>query len=277
MLRRREYLAEVWFTMHHSDDPNRQTTFLTCYLDDSGTDKKNPDAVVGGIVIDRTSSVPFDAEWMELLEEYKIKPYPKRTVRVLHMNEFGPHGKDNHLSLKERFELFTKGVATINKYKKYSVAGTLSKVTYDAIVIDEGQRAFSEYGFCFISCAFQNHVILEGEDYKEDMAYLLDEGNEHAQHILGAYQGIKEWQKDSPFHVGSLGFDDDEKWSTLQAADVVAWAVRRRMDRARFVDGYEPIQKVYGENHHQEIWKRHELKELSESLSAYVRTPNKRE
>ena len=42
------HLDDLWWLLHRSEDPNRRTALLTCYIDESGTDSNSTIAVVGG-------------------------------------------------------------------------------------------------------------------------------------------------------------------------------------------------------------------------------------
>jgi hypothetical protein len=80
------------------------------------------------------------------------------------------------------------------------------------------------------------------------------------------YKSMIEMQKQNmPLHVGSLTFAD-KNISALQAADVIAWAVRRRVSGISIGKGFQPISEIFSANHTEILWKDNYLKELSDGL-----------
>src|SRR5208282_5815408 len=144
----RGYLDDLWFVMHHSDDPERLTLAIVCYLDESGIDRLNPEvlnpqAVVAGIVMRREEFMRFDSDWDDILSKFKIKP-------PIHMKEFGEHGRHGHLRYHTREKLFKELVYIINRYKWYSVAVSLNHEQYNDLLSDKSKEEVSLYGLCFM-------------------------------------------------------------------------------------------------------------------------------
>lgn len=57
-------------------------------------------------------------------------------------------------------------------------------------------------------------------------------------------------EPDNFLGLGSLTFDKDDCVPALQAADVIAWAVRRRATGYEFNAGFEPIEATLNERGH---------------------------
>ena len=230
--------------LHHSDDPSAETFAVTCYLDESGTDLNGPVAVLGGLLLNKANCSDFDAHWANILNHYNIAP-------PLHMREFGPHGKHGHLYARARRGLFLGLVDVINFHKIISIAATLNHEQFKAYVPEKIPANVSMYGLCFTLCAFQNHRQAEHMEYKERIAFLLEQPSEHAGEIVEAHRAMIKWQESQEFHMGNIEFAD-KKISALQAADVVAWGVRRRISGKPFHRGFEPILDIFNPEHHLE-------------------------
>src|SRR5208282_627464 len=100
------HIEHLWWVMHHSDNPNK-LSLVTCYLDESGTDTNNPQAVVAGILFNKNNFMYFDKEWTDILSCYRITP-------PLHMNEFVQSGRFGYVRYKDRLNLFSDVVDLIN-------------------------------------------------------------------------------------------------------------------------------------------------------------------
>ncbi len=262
----REYSEYLWWVMHHSDDPDRQTLAVTCYLDESGTDSHNPQAVVAGILFNKQNFMYFEDQWVELLSRYQISP-------PLHMNEFVEKGRFGHIRYKDRFNFFSEAVDLINNCKIYSIAATLNKQEYEGHIHKEIRKSFSVYGFCFMLLAYINGCQARYMHFKEKIAYLFDNGAQHKNHIIVARDRILEWEKDQAFanNMGSLTFDGDVKISTLQAADIVAWGARRKISNIALHKGFEPIGNLFNAEHHLQYgWDSDFLKNFAQEINKIV-------
>ena len=106
------------------------------------------------------------------------------------------------------------------------------------------------YGMCFFLCAHLNHRLAKENRYAERIAFLMDSGNQYAEHVRVAHAVMqKDWKA---MNIGSLTFARDEEWSALQAADVIAWASRVKAQGNSFNNGYEPLDGLFNNAHAQE-------------------------
>jgi hypothetical protein len=237
------YLEHLWFVMHHSDDPERLTLAVACYLDESGIDQHNPLAVMAGIVLRRERFIRFDSDWNDILSKFKIDP-------PIHMKEFGKHGRHGHLDYPTRNELFTELAYIINRYKIHSVAVTLNHEQYNKMLSDKTKKEVSIYGLCFMLCAHQCFAMTQVNHYYGRMAFLMEEGNEFAEDVRRAHKGMMKMRKEGATYIsdGSLTFEPKEL-SPLQAADIIAWGVRRKVSNVPIIKGFEPIVRIFDGKH----------------------------
>ncbi|MGD0232397.1 MAG: DUF3800 domain-containing protein [Syntrophorhabdales bacterium] len=250
MLSRRDYLEGVWWVLHRSDDPDKKAVVMTCYLDDSGTDNQGPVAVSGGILVNKANFLHFDEKWTFLLDRYKVRDH--KDNRRLHMKDFRSTNK--HLSRREQRALFLGLSDLINSHKYISVAATLTHDQFKTLVHDEIKEHTGMHFFCFLLCAFHVHGQAEYMKFNERIAFLLEHQEEHEEEILRAHGQWIRRQEQQELHMGTLGFSD-EKFSALQAADVVAWGVRRQLSGLPFPFEFEPILDILRVDHLQDQWK----------------------
>lgn len=252
----RYYLEHLWFVMHHTDDPERLTLAVTCYLDESGIDRHNPQAVVAGIVLRRESFCLFDADWDDILSTFNV-------ASPLHMKEFGKHGRHGHLDYPTRDKLFKALAYVINRYKIYSVAISLSHEQYNNLLSDKSKKEVSLYGLCFMFCAHQCFAMAQFNHYYGNMAFLMEEGNQFAEDVRRAHAGMMKMRREGAIYIsnGSLTLEPKEL-SPLQAADIIAWGVRRNVSNVPIIKGFEPIITIFDEKHVQNKYSEELLKSI---------------
>jgi hypothetical protein len=256
-----EYLETLWWTMHHSDDPDRQVwTFdVRCYLDESGTHDASPYTVVAGLMLNRNNFISLGREWQQMLCERGIKV-------PIHMKQFGRDGNLGYLTESDRYLLFANIAGIINSHKIYSVAGVIDQKQYNEILILHKKKEMSPYGFCLMLLVYANHVEAINNKYKHDIAYLLSEVSEHKGQILDSHAEMIRLQEEEsiPFHVGTIAFGLPRKVPALQAADVISWGVLRRFVARPFDQGFEFIEHIINGDHHvQHLWEEKELQTLA--------------
>lgn len=250
--------------MHGSDTSDKQFPGIRLYLDESGgPDPNTPHAVVGGILINHSHLLHFEEAWRQMLKMHRIIP-------PLHMKEFGSHGRFAHVSHGCRRQLFMAVAQVINSHKIASLAATLSNEEYEANISAQIREKFSVYGMCFILAVVMNHKLALHKSYCGSVSFILDSGNPYKRHIVEAHAAMLDEQKNEFLNVGGLHFEDDEDLGILQAADVVAWGVRRRATGKPFEYAFQPIGEILKkENGHGEAdLKGHWMKDISEATMA---------
>ena len=236
---------------------------VNCYLDESATDGSTPQAVVGGVLLDRGGFVGFDMEWREFINARGLAP-------GLHIRDFGRKGRFSRVSNTDKSDIFADAVRMINQHKIYSVAATISHDKYRTILDLGTRQVMSVYGLCFILSAYENHRRAVFNKYTKNIGFILDSGNPYAGHVVGAHATLLECQKSEPLNVGSLTFDQDDNVTALQAADVVAWSVRRRLVGMPFNNGYEPLVGIFDEAHSEQSWDGDTLQPLAHELARVI-------
>jgi len=231
--------------MQHSDDPDREALAVTCYLDESATDGSTAQAVLAGLQMNRSYFLDFDDEWDGLLERYHLRP-------ALHMKDFGRHGRFSEMCECDIRSILEDACDLINSHKIYSLAVTLEHAEYQRIFDDRVKHYMSVYGLCFIATAYANHLLAAQNNYKGNVAFVLDSGNPYASHVLLAHGELKKARQAQSLNLGTLAFETDELVTPLQAADVIAWGVRRKATGYSFKGGFEPLERLLARNDHAE-------------------------
>src|ERR1700678_2465589 len=86
-----DYLDDLWFFLHHSEDEDRLVLGLTCYLDDSGSDDGSRMVTCGGPLMSRIDFKHFSARWAKMYERNQFAGYTLE--QPLHLSDFVGTGK----------------------------------------------------------------------------------------------------------------------------------------------------------------------------------------
>jgi hypothetical protein len=247
--------------MHReSDNPELETAAVRLYLDESGgSDPNTPHAVVGGMLITRQKFLRFEDAWNQMLDDHKIIP-------PLHMKDFGrPHGRFAKMSDCCRHELFLEVQELISSHRVGSISVSLSNADYRKFCPPEVVKVFSVYGMCFVLTAWGTQLIVQHNSYHQKIPIILDSGNPYAEHVRSSHANM---QKLAFPNIGSLTFADDKDFGILQAADVIAWAARRRASNISFGYGFCPLEIIFADpdRHKEAPWMEKWLKDLGDFL-----------
>jgi hypothetical protein len=211
---------------------------LTFYADESGTDSNSAVAVVGGLLLSPKGYFWLNMEWRHVQEKYGIST-------PIHMREFGSDRALGTVPAAARRCLLAELVRVINENKVASVAATLDSSAYKRVF--QGITKLSMYAACFAQLVMMNDAEASLSAHSECISYVLDRGNNHRSHLLEAQRQLApRWPS-----LASIDFADDSSSCALQAADVVAWSVRRKL-AGGFPSGYEALQALF-DRHHRDL------------------------
>jgi len=223
--------------MHHSNDPKRRAIALAHYVDDSGGDGRAKVAVMGGPVFAKKNFLSLSRQWIHALDFHKVKP-------PIHMKEFArPDGRLAYLTNDERHALFSDLVPIINQQKAHSLTVSVNNLKFQEFFPTEKFRGrFGASPLAFLWCMVLNHIIVkEHQDRMERMAYVLSDSPINVQ-MDDCYRFFRSYEnRIGADFTGSFTFDCPKRVDALQAADMVAWANRKKWLEEPFEDGFEPL------------------------------------
>lgn len=187
---------------------------MKAYIDDSNN--SGPAwLVLGGYIATAEAWAKFSDEWQEVLD---LSPRLKR----FKMSE--AHGQWSDEQWRERLPLF------YNLIKKYAVAAVSLAWPYDEhkVVFAGTGKAENPYHFAFTQIIKTLGDNSERMGLGSEIEFVFDKGN--SERIANAWPDFMDNQP--PGIRAKFGarpqFADDEKALPLQAADFIAWMVRRK-------------------------------------------------
>ncbi|MCX6634203.1 MAG: hypothetical protein NT090_03830, partial [Acidobacteria bacterium] len=222
--------------MHHPTDPRRRTVATAYYVDDSGSEETTKLAVVGGVLLVQRSFFSFHYEWSRIAGLHKVQ-------LPIHMKEFArPDGRLACLNDSERRALFTDLVYLTNKNKVYSLTTAVSNLEFQQFFPPARFRGLiGPAPLAFLWCMILNHVIIADHERMGKMAYIVDKSHLSAQ-MTDCYNFWTSYEtRGEEECTGSLTFERASEVCALQAADMIAWANRKRHLGQEFIDGFEPL------------------------------------
>ncbi len=242
-----EYIDNLWFFLHHRERDDDLLLGLTCYFDDSGTDDGSPFVTIGGPLLSRIQAKEMSRKWAQLIQSNKLEP-------PLHMKDFVGHGKLSTWPREFKRGLFRDACRIVNEHKLYSVSISISRDEFNhELAEDVRSDLIGPYAMAFFTAvaltqgACQKTVLLKDSR----IAYLVDRGAAHSEQLDAAHKVISDIEKKSgQGNTGTLGFETDDSCAPLQAADMIAWAARRRQLDGSFSPGFEPLEDVLAETEH---------------------------
>jgi hypothetical protein len=93
----------------------------------------------------------------------------------------------------------------------------------------------------------------------------MDGGNSHTHHVVRAFRALKKARQLQEYNLESVSFGDDESVPALQAADMIAWGVRRRLCSG-LTKGFEPLAELFHVQHEEQQFSSEYLEEIANSL-----------
>ena len=161
------------------------------------------------------------------------------------MREFGrPNGRLAYLSDDERRALFHDLFFLINKWKAWSLTVEIDHLEFQKYFPqDRFKKLFGVAPLAFIWCMILNHgIITEHLDKLAKIAYVVAKSDFNTA-MLDSHTFIQSYEQNvDDEHTAEIDFDTPSNANQLQAADMVAWANRRKVANTPFNNGFESLE-----------------------------------
>ena len=208
----------------------RKLFMLTAFFDDSGTDGNGPFCVLAGYISDVERWKAFSDAWdKELRTEPKIEQFKMSQAH----SKRGPFwGWDNDARERKVIRL----AEIVNQHAIAGIASIVSNKAYQ----EEAKGCLPDtidhpYWLCFQQIIMETLRVHGDELGGGKINFVFDsQGQGYERRGALIHAGWREIFEATPYAnlLGSITFADDRDVLPLQAADLLAWHVRRRGDRA---------------------------------------------
>ncbi len=203
---------------------------LTAFIDDSGTDGSGPFCVLAGYLSDVEQWKLFSDSWdIELRTEPKISHFKMAQAH----SKRGPFwGWDN--------EARENKVAKLAKIVNQHAIGGIASIVSNKAYREEAKGCLPDtidhpYWLCFEQIVMEAIRVYGHELNGGKINFVFDSQGEGYERRGGlVHAGWREVLTRTPYEhlLGSITFASDLDVLPLQAADLLAWHIRRRGDRA---------------------------------------------
>jgi hypothetical protein len=219
---------------------------LVCFADETGTHDPSgraPGAEVAGVVgciSEKGNWADFCGQWEEVLDRYKVK--------VFHMSEFSKPEKDGLKDPswpyrgwgRKKMDSFIRELVPIARDNTMFAVGGFVDVKAHYGSVPEWLKSDAEkfpYYVCFQAFFDQLLVVVRDKletplDPGDQIAFFFGQQDQFKELALQLFGQIKQF-RDSEDRMGAITFAETIKYPPLQAADLMAYRMRKLIGRKR--------------------------------------------
>jgi hypothetical protein len=209
----------------------RRIVILTAFSDDSGSDGTTPFFVLAGYVAEVERWNAFSEDWGMMLERQPRIEYFKMREAESRRGQFG--GWSIEQAVAKQIQL----AECIKRHARFGIGSFVSHRAYNAIMRDRlPPTCDSPYWLCFMEIV-QGLINVSVDSEVQKVNFVFDtQGEGYERRGKMSFGGLREiFQEMGIPHkdiIGSISYDDDRNVLPLQAADMLAWHMRRHTDKA---------------------------------------------
>jgi hypothetical protein len=213
-----------------NDRNKRWLVILQAYIDESGTGntRQEPYFALAGFISTSENWANFSTEWQkELDNDPPIKCFKMRQA-------FAKQGPFKGLNTEDIDQRVTKFIEIIKSYAMVRVSTTIDKRGYDQFIkgkLDIPSEIDSPYFWCFYQLIYAIIVYQRRHEWNTRIDFIFDEIGKLGPETIRWYPLLKKLATPAakPYIGSPPIFRDDEQFLPLQAADLYAWLVRRKL------------------------------------------------
>jgi Protein of unknown function (DUF3800) len=196
---------------------------LQAFCDESGSDERAKFLAIGGLVAEREKWVSFSRDWIDVLHEFAVNsPFKTQHFEKRKKQFSGWSNEKRHFLLNGLLLAITKNVQGV-------IGSAVSLEGYRKLITGKVKaQVGSPYCLCFSGCVWCGAKWSRDFLYREPVNYLFDVGHKNSEEAGMLWR--KEYAKDSTrrnYRLGTFSLDSDRRCVPLQAADLVAYWLRR--------------------------------------------------
>ena len=226
-IRASDYVRSLESGLSFGKRNKRWLVILQAYIDDSGTQGREPFFCLGGFISTSDNWARFSDEWQSQLDAKPAIPY--FSMHSAFFPEKGPFKGWKQQDIEMRVSEFVK---IIKNYAMVRVCTVLRRDDYEQVI--RGRLPFPPeidhpYFLCFWMLVFAVIRFQQYYKWNTQIDFFFDEQGKMGIETVKWHSWIKTVApKNFKPYIGSPPiFRDDRKFLPLEAADLYAWVVRR--------------------------------------------------
>jgi hypothetical protein len=217
-------VREIVCGLRHDLYSRFSVAMLKAFIDDSGSGGDSPWYVLAGYLGTVEGWDAFDSKWLDVLHEHPYIEYFKSSEA----ESLRPDGQWAGVSKEQRDAKIDALIGVIGHCTRRAVCAPIRQRDYDELVKGKIPPVWdSPYFFLMpsIISASINIERIDGESESVDFVFDNDQKHEKGSNRLNAALMLMRSNYGSLVNVS---FRDEKKFIPLQAADLLAWQIRRR-------------------------------------------------
>ncbi len=216
--------------------PERQFVMIyTGYFDESGTHAASEAMAVAGYISTSEGWLSFDVEWRAALKEYGLD--------FFHMTDFANStGPYKAWSASEKEARLERLLGIIDQYALASLGIAVPVKLFHSVVSDKAKRITGgPYGLAVHRGFLHAADLVKAMHADGWIRYVFERGAEGAGHVLRSYnRASKHHGLGEILRQAGLSFEDKRSATPLQAADILAYELRKHLPKTLGLDPYPP-------------------------------------
>jgi hypothetical protein len=234
IVRASEYVRSLESGLPSAERNKRWLMILQAFIDDSGTQGKEPFFSLGGFISTFGKWAEFADVWKAELDRKPSIPY--FSMRSAFFPIEGPFKDWEQSEIEKRVTEFVKIIKT---YAQMRVSCSLRRDDYNQTV-KRGwfpSRIDHPYFVCFWRLVIATVTYAERSKWNAPIDFIFDEQGGMGLDTIKWYPYIKKVAPEAhkPYFGSPPIFRDDKIFLPLQAADLYAWSIRRRLRENRIL------------------------------------------
>jgi hypothetical protein len=239
-----DYIRAIECGLPSGERNKRWIVVLRAYIDDSGTQGKEPFFTLGGFISTTDNWARFSDEWKAQLDADPPIPYFSMH-RAFYPRE-GPFKGWKKRAIERRVAEFVRIIRT---HAIMRVSCSMRKDDYEELIkgkfVKNKKNPFHVIDHPYFLCFWTliNAVIHYQREYgwNTQIDFIFDEQGKMGVETVRWFQIIKKVapKESKPFFGSPPIFQDDKKFLPLQAADMYAWSIRRHQRENKIL--YMPL------------------------------------
>lgn len=195
---------------------------IIAYFDESGTHAGSRITVFGGFVASDEEWSKFNEQWTELLNDYRLSYFRMSECENL-------LGGFKRFTKTKQQELLRRVLSIVTSRQLTGVGVGIVVNEYNEFL---AQMKLSHYLDAYSTAAFSSFARIrkwaDESNYHEPVEFVLENGAEHKGKVIAMQSTINGTpQLRERFRLGSLTFAEKRQSLQLQAADLLAYEIRK--------------------------------------------------